>query len=70
MDISAYKLHLIKKILEINDPQVLKIVNQVVDLHGKTGYESFPVEEQEVQQESPDDIAALQQEINDLFGNN
>ncbi len=69
MDIVSLKLQLIEKVLEIPDLQLLKTIDKIIELYHEKNERPSPFSHNESPEKPGDEIADLQQEINDLFGN-
>lgn len=68
MNTKEYKLQLVKKILEIEDIQVLQMIGKIMDLHEQTGSGDLPAVLPSSKKTLSREAADLQKDIDEIFG--
>jgi hypothetical protein len=69
MKIQHYKMQLVNKILEIEDPELLRTLQKIIKLHEQTKEPSLPFPPDVPDRKGTDqDLHDLQKDINEVFG--
>lgn len=68
MKIQQFKMQLVNKILEIDDPELLNTLRKVIDLHEQARESALPFPEVPDHRPKDEDLEDLKKDINEIFG--
>lgn len=68
MKIQQFKMQLVNKILEIEDPELLRTLRKIIDLHEKAREPALPFPKVPDQNLKDEELEDLKKDIDEIFG--